>query len=96
MIALLLCLKIIVTRGSDRRSISDRIQVALREHEDLRGACALNASSPVIVAEFRSARVAIKMLLERNYSACVTPHCTQWVQVLRAPAHARRSAPVGR
>ena len=57
-----------IERGSDRRSISDRIQAALREHEDLRGVCALNASSPVIVAEFRPTRVAIKTLLELGMS----------------------------
>lgn len=51
-------------RGGDRKSIRDRVQMALREHSDLRGACALNASSPVIVAEFRPTRVAIKTLLE--------------------------------
>ena len=57
-----------IERGSDRRSISNRIQVALREHENLRGVCALNASSPIIVAEFRPTRVAIKTLLELGMS----------------------------
>jgi len=51
-------------RGGDRQSIRDRVQIALRDHEDLRGACALNASSPGIVAEFRSTRVVIRTLLE--------------------------------
>jgi hypothetical protein len=51
-------------RGGDRKSIRDRVQMALREHKDLRGACALNACSPVIVAEFRSTRVVIRTLLE--------------------------------
>jgi hypothetical protein len=53
-----------IERGGDQQSIRDRVQTALREHADLRGACALNASSPVIVAEFRPTRVAIKTLLE--------------------------------
>ncbi len=57
------CLRMI-ERGGDQQSIRDRVQTALREHADLRGACALNASSPVIVAEFRPTRVAIKTLLE--------------------------------
>jgi hypothetical protein len=53
-----------VERGGDQQSIQDRIQTALREHADLRGACALTASDPVIVAEFRPKRVAIKTLLK--------------------------------
>ncbi len=51
-------------RGGDRRLIRERVQAALREHGDLRGACALTACSPIIVAEFRPTRVCIKTLLE--------------------------------
>jgi hypothetical protein len=54
----------VLERGGDRRLIRERVQAALREHEDLRGDCALTACSPIIVAEFRPTRVCIKTLLE--------------------------------
>jgi hypothetical protein len=55
-------------RGSDRQSIQDRILAALNEQQDLRGAYALTAHAPVIIANFRPHRVSITTLLELGMS----------------------------
>jgi hypothetical protein len=51
-------------RGGDRRLIQDRIRAALKQYANLRGAFALTARNPIIVAEFRATRVCIKTLLK--------------------------------
>ncbi len=51
-------------RGGQQAQIQERIRTTLRDHQDLRGAYALTAQSPIIIANFRQRRVIVTTLLE--------------------------------